>query len=300
MAAAAAAVRSSSCASTEALMKVLTTPTKIANALDWKKQVGGSIATIDVHADRIGLTISKHPSSAGAAKQQRMQEQQQSKPVLSFNIPMRRKGKRKVPDSSRQQLSELVRENNVCGFVVSWPVQSDTGLMGAACGRTLHAIEELLEPPTPTSSSSESSATSSEDNSSTSNDDGSSAAVFTSNRKLCLWDGVHMEQPPVDKFGRSSVYSRTCDYKHHQATTKVDGSGRILENNYEYRASKEQYHEDESIVATKVWEDFVKTNWPVLYQQQQRRDYSQSSSSSSHHQHQQSHQKKTLVTARAY
>jgi hypothetical protein len=77
-------------------------------------------------------------------------------------------------------------------------------------------------------------------------------------------------------------------------------SGRILENNYEYRASKEQYHEDESIVATKVWEDFVKTNWPVLYQQQQRRDYSQSSSSSSHHQHQQSHQKKTLVTARAY
>jgi len=214
---------------------------------------------------------------------------------------MRTKGKRKVPDSSRQQLSELVRENNVCGFVVSWPIQSDTGLMGAACGRTLHAIEELLEP-TSLSSSSESSTTttSSEDDSSTSTD---GSAVFTSNRKLCLWDGVHMEQPPIDKFGRSSVYSRTCDYKHHRATTKVDGSGRI-ENNYEYRASKEQYHEDESIVATKVWEDFVKTNWPVLYQQQQlqqqQRDYSQNSSSNDHHQHQQSNQRKTLVTARAY
>mmetsp|Transcript_44302 Transcript_44302/g.49673 ORF Transcript_44302/g.49673 Transcript_44302/m.49673 type:complete len:81 (-) Transcript_44302:24-266(-) len=46
------------------LMKVLTTPSKIANALDWKKQIGGSIATIDVHADRIGLSISHHPSSS--------------------------------------------------------------------------------------------------------------------------------------------------------------------------------------------------------------------------------------------
>lgn len=290
MAAAAAAVRSSSCASTEALMKVLTTPTKIANALDWKKQVGGSIAMIDVHADRIGLTISKHPSTAAATKQQKQQEQQNNQ-QRSFNIPMRRKGKRKVPDSSRQQLSELVRENNVCGFVVSWPVQSDTGLMGAACGRTLHAIEELLEPPTSSSSSSDLST-------STSSADASS--VFTSNRKLCLWDGVHMEQPPIDKFGRSSVYSRTCDYKQ---ATKVVNPGRI--ENYEYRASKEQYHEDESIVAKNVWEDFVKTNWPVLYQQQQRDDYSHSSSSSSNNsdhrqQHQQSNQRKTLVTARAY
>ena len=33
----------------------------------------------------------------------------------------------------------------------------------------------------------------------------------------------------------------------------------------EHCASKEQYHQDESIVATKVWEDFVKTNWPDIY-----------------------------------
>merc|ERR1712211_165226 len=113
--------------------------------------------------------------------------------------------------------------------------------------------------------------------------------VFTRDRKLCLWDGVHMEQPPIDKFGRSSVYSRTCEYRHNKQLT----SGGI--EKYEYRASKEQYHEDESIVATKVWEDFVRNNWPAIYQQQQQRDYSQSNDD----QHEQSHQRKTLVTARA-
>merc|ERR1711865_57778 len=62
------------------------------------------------------------------------------------SIPMVQKGKQKIPDSSRQQLSELVQDNKVCGFVISWPLQKDTGLMGASCGRTLFAIEELLQP----------------------------------------------------------------------------------------------------------------------------------------------------------
>ena len=44
---------------------VLTTPSKIANVFDWKKQMGGSLATIDVHADQIGVTIiSSHKSSS--------------------------------------------------------------------------------------------------------------------------------------------------------------------------------------------------------------------------------------------
>jgi len=225
------------------LMNVLTTPSKIANALDWKKQIA-TIATIDVHADRIGLSISHHPSSSSGHDESTSSLSSSSSSLLPsslsslfYSLPIRQKGKFKIPDSSRQQLSDLVQENKVCGFVVSWPIQKDTGLMGASCGRTLFAIAELLLQPSSSLSSSAA----------------ASSSVFTSNRKICLWDGgvhVHDDQIKTDILGRSSVHARTSNQK-------------------EYRASKEKCRRDETIVATRVWENFVKTNWPEIYQQQQ-------------------------------
>ena len=133
--------------------------------------------------------------------------------------------------------------------MISWPILKDTGLMGASCGRTLFAIEELLQQ----SQSSHQSPQSLSESESVENQQqqqqhttNNSNSVFTVNRPICLWDSIHEEQPKADIFGRSSVYSRT--------STKT-----------EHCASKEQYHQDESIVATKVWEDFVKTNWPDIY-----------------------------------
>merc|ERR1712085_83090 len=57
------------------------------------------------------------------------------------------------------------------------------------------------------------------------------------------------DQIKTDILGRSSVHARTSNQK-------------------EYRASKEKCRRDETIVATRVWENFVKTNWPEIYQQQ--------------------------------
>jgi len=224
------------------LMKVLTTPSKIASALDWKKQIGGSIATIDFHVNRIGLTISHHPDN-------NTNDESLSSSLSSssyYSIPMVKKGKQKIPDSSRKQLSELVQDNKVCGFVISWPIQKDTGLMGASCGRTLFAIEELLQQSHQSSLQSPQSHQSQSHQSEEKQNTNNSNSVFTVNRPICLWDSIHEEQPKADIFGRSSVYSRTSTKKEHCA-------------------SKEQYHQDESIVATKVWEDFVKTNWPDIY-----------------------------------
>lgn len=209
------------------LMKVLTTPSKVANSLDWRKATGGTIATIDVHASRIGITISEHPDTIPS-----------SSPLsskCSYSLPFREKGLHKIPTSSRQQLADLVNEYKVCGYVVSWPLQSDTGLMGASCGRTLYAIEKLLE---------------------TLPDDTKGIArkaqrsIFSPSRLICLWNGMHSEQPNTDTFGRSSVYARTS-------------------RKTEYCASKEQYHQDESIVAANIWEDFVHVNWPHIYEEQQ-------------------------------
>lgn len=208
-------------------MKVLTTPSKVANSLDWRKATGGTIATIDVHASRIGITISEHPDTIPSSSPPPSK--------CSYSLPIREKGLHKIPTSSRQQLVNLVNEHKVCGFVVSWPLQSDTGLMGASCGRTLYAIEELIKTPP--------------------NDSGgvkykTQRSVFSPNRPICLWSGMESEQGNTDAFGRSSVYARTS-------------------RKTEYCASKEQYHEDESIVAANIWEDFVHVNWPQIYEQQQ-------------------------------
>ena len=97
------------------LMKVLTTPSKIASALDWKKQIGGSIATIDFHVNRIGLTISHHPDNSITNNTSTTNDEVSSSSSSGYySIPMFTKGKQKIPDSSRKQLSELVQDNKVC------------------------------------------------------------------------------------------------------------------------------------------------------------------------------------------
>lgn len=143
-----------------------------------------------------------------------------------------RRRKRAVTPDAKRRLEGLIRDHNVCGFVVSWPVQQDTGLRGASCGRTLWALEQLL----------------SEDNNDVDNDnDGARPGpLFAPHRPLCFWDGVHTEQPTHDAFGRCSVFARTAP------STQT-----------EHFASKEQYHKDESVLAEEVWKDFCDHHWPT-------------------------------------
>ena len=237
-----------------ALTKVLRPPSAVANTLDWRKASGGvaTAMTIDVHADRIGLTLATLRSESDCDME--VHQRRTSRTGLSSNghshrgqtnnnnnnysfsctvldsIPL--VGKRRmnlVPPDAKRMLSGLVRDHNICGFVVSWPLQQDTGLMGASCGRTLWALEQLLAEECED-----------DDESSTT----STAPLFANNRPLCLWDGVHREQPATDAFGRSSVYART--------STKT-----------EHCASKEQYHQDESVLAAEVWKDFCEHHWPL-------------------------------------
>ena len=192
------------------LLRVLATPSNVASALDWKKVSGATVLNLDIHADRIGLAIASHPSH---------QEEVKTLPDIKLASP------RKIPPSVQQRLSDVVNDYNVCGFVVSWPVQQDTGKLGASCGRVLFTLENIL-------------------NDTTNNNN----SVMTPNRPVCLWDSVHMEQPPTDDWGRNPVYARTTNQTLHLA-------------------SKEQYHQDENIVAAQVWEDFVQTHWPTIHQQ---------------------------------
>jgi RNase H-fold protein (predicted Holliday junction resolvase) len=163
--------------SSKALLKVLTTPSKIASALDWKK-LNGSVLSLDIHKDRIGLAIASHPSFG-------------EKPTSLEDIPLGKRGH--VTRECKERLAALAKDYRVCGVVVSWPLQPDTGRMGASCGRVLHTLDDLLE---------------------------DSSLCNTSTRPLCLWDGDHSLPDPEDRWGRSEAYSRTSSKTVHRASVE--------------------------------------------------------------------------------
>jgi len=245
------------------------------------------------------LTIAPHPAEALTSSSttafsvgSSVSAPSSSSSSSYYSVPLRTKGVRKIPPSSRQQLADLVHAHNVCGFVVSWPLQRATGLAGAACGRTLHTIEELLlavPVSSPSSSVPGASASPADTAAHTTTTPtptaATTASLFTRNRPLCLWDGIHMEQPTMDKFGRSSVYTPSSsssaaaavevvssrkEAAEEATTTKTKQQQKATGRRHdEYRAAQAQYHEDETILAAQVWDDFVRANWPTLDHQQQ-------------------------------
>jgi RNase H-fold protein (predicted Holliday junction resolvase) len=154
------------------LTQFLTAPSKVANALDWKK-LSGSVLALNISRDEIGLTLASHPSCNSSDPQ----EQLDAIP-LHFVV----EDNRKCLDSEViASLNEVVQQHKVCGFVVHWPLQKE-GRMGASCGRVLHTLDGLLMD--------------------------SKTPILSNNRKFCLWDGSHIQMEHDDAFGRCPVYGR--------------------------------------------------------------------------------------------
>lgn len=161
------------------LTKLLVTPSNIVSKLNWKK-LNGAVLSLDIHKDRIGVAIASHPTVDDDA-------------VALEPIHYHFEGG-KLPESAKRQLEEIVEHHaaNICGVVVSWPLQKDTGHMGASCGRTIHVVEELLE----------------------------DSKVFTLNRPLCLWDSEHATPSDPDRWGRCAEYNRTSSKHEHLASVE--------------------------------------------------------------------------------
>mmetsp|Transcript_6245 Transcript_6245/g.17782 ORF Transcript_6245/g.17782 Transcript_6245/m.17782 type:complete len:261 (+) Transcript_6245:364-1146(+) len=212
------------------LYRVLTNPSRVASALDWRKSTGGAIATLNVHADRIGVVVAHHPSVSLSKSKSTPTP---TIPHYQCSLP---RGRSQLPEASRRELADLVREHSVCGFVVSWPLQPDTGLAGASCGRTLLALEDLLD----------------SNSTSTTSPTSESSSILGPNRPVCLWNGTGVSVPEFDAFGRSPVYARTP-----------------LNDNHDHDDVSNRYRHDEAIRTEAVWEDFARTHWPEAQQQQQ-------------------------------
>lgn len=171
---------------------------------------------------------------------------------------------RKIPDSILHELSERIQQQQqqeqqqeqqqqecIGGIIVGWPIQRDTGKLGAPCGRVLFTLESLLE---------------------------QHPRAISLHRPLCFWprttispttatascDGSTTASSPEspqylleeDAWGRCASYGRTVPHHRHL-----------------HQASKEQYAFDETLTAKDLWQDFFQVHWPALHrrrlQQQQ-------------------------------
>ena len=119
------------------LSQLVVHPSRVASLLDWNKSKS-AIMSISVSKGYIGVAISKHPSNWDHMHD-----------LDSFQLkvhPTRRKGTPQV-DTMKQlasQLDDIVQEQNVCAFLVDWPI-SNLGRCGASCGQTLFHLEKIID-----------------------------------------------------------------------------------------------------------------------------------------------------------
>lgn len=148
------------------LTKLLTSPSKVAHNLDWRK-TSGSILSLSVCSNHIDLAVSSHPS---------LMDPIEKLPSIPLQIEVSG-NKRVLANSVLDSIQHIADDYNVCGVVVSWPVQKE-GRCGAPCGRTLYALDQIV----------------------------ARSDVLNPTRPVCLWDGAHNE-PIEDEWGRDPGYS---------------------------------------------------------------------------------------------
>jgi RNase H-fold protein (predicted Holliday junction resolvase) len=222
------------------LITKLSKPSKVASTLDWKKVHGSTVLTLNFHRNRLGIAVAPHPSTG--------------KPVTELEPLKFAKNQIAIDTDCLERFSNIIDDYKVCGVVVSWPLQHDTGRMGAACGRVIYALEQLWQQ---------------------ANEDRHNVL----SRPFCLWDSDHVvpkqRQDPakrVDAFGRCASYGTEKAEEEEEITTdeedeNADSSLPLSRRHkrQDYFASKERYHEDEMTVVVGVWNDFCKEHWPELY-----------------------------------
>ena len=221
-----------------ALLKAIAPASKVAKALERQ----GPVLNLCIHRNRIDLGVKESkskPSECGRHNNINIHGIDELDNSLT-SIPTL---ERQISPLSVQRLQEVVDEHDVSAFVIAWPLHTDTGKIGASCGRVLYTIESMIQM------------------SSSTND-----PIFSSRRPVCLWhpylasnndNGYRSETippPPLpppddDEYGRCPLHAR-------------------ISHERLYNAAIERYHNDEDVYIEDVWKSFAEANWPRLVERQ--------------------------------
>jgi hypothetical protein len=303
------------------LVRKLTKPSKVASLFDWKKENNCTVLILNFHKNRIGIAVAYHPSTvipspgggtapASCYELEPLRFDNNNKNQNSNNNNNINNGTgtiRAVSIASRgainqsclNRFSDIIETYKVCGVIVSWPIQHDTGRMGAACGRVIYALEQLWEQSNGGNNNNNNHNNHNSNNNNNNNNNngvngvnGGSGGLLS--RPFCLWDAAHIDLKQrtdpsrrVDVFGRCASYgfgsssstSKKDSSDEHSITSSSSSSSTATATatvpesnknknsntrNNKYFAGKEQYHEDESTVVVGIWNDFCKEHWPTL------------------------------------
>jgi hypothetical protein len=221
---------------------VLTCPSKVAQALDWHRPVNGTVLALNISKDRIDLAVASHPNSA-----QPVLESLPSIPLTKVTCTST--NRKLLTENVKQELQQVLHEFAVCGLLVAWPVQLDSGRCGAPCGHVYHTLDQLLH-----SSALQTTTT-----------------AYNNLKKqvvvpVCLYD-TSRTVPDEDGWGRSEAYGRTppAHVTHHRASVEQ------YTHPHQSLLPLPSPHTDDTTVQNNqnhclldMWTDFCLQHWPEL------------------------------------
>jgi hypothetical protein len=164
----------------KSLSNFLTSPCKIAHALDWRKASGGSILSMSIGRESIDLAVAQHPEES--------EDGPRSLPSVPVDFEFANR-KKILSANVAGEIGRIASDFQVCGTIVSWPVQQE-GWAGAPCGRVLFTLEQLASAKT---------------------------GAINNVRKVCLWNDSH-KSLRVDEWGRNPSYAHGTSKSIHFAS----------------------------------------------------------------------------------
>jgi hypothetical protein len=290
------------------LVRKLSKPSKVASLFDWKKANNSTVLVLNFHKNRIGIAVAYHPStvissSGGGApascyeleplrfdnnNKNHNNNNKNGTGIINSTRALSIASRGAINQSCLNRFSDIIETYKVCGVIVSWPIQHDTGRTGAACGRVIYALEQLWKQSNSGNNNNNSNNHNNNDNNNNSKNNGvNGGSGGLLSRPFCLWDAGHIDLKQrtdpsrrVDVFGRCASYggssssdstSKKDSSDDHSiiasssssSTSTVPESNNSNTRNNNYFASKEQYHEDELTVVVGIWNDFCKEHWPL-------------------------------------
>lgn len=129
---------------------------------------------LDIGCERVGIALAAHSSVNKIIYPQKEIEYYGKTSIIEKNKPK---------DFVLAEIGKIVKEKEVCAFIVTWPLEPNRRF-GKSCGRVLHILDQLSL--------------------------SSSEPLLSHNRPFVLWEEgiVSASSDRVDKWGRSVIFSQ--------------------------------------------------------------------------------------------
>lgn len=119
--------------STSKLSKLLISPQRLANVINWKRASGSTLMCLDITSDRIGIAIASHTRTENTVTH-----------LNALSYKSKPRTQKELVTKIVQSIQDFTKDQRIDGFLVNWPLESD-GRFGKSCGKVLHLLDHFAE-----------------------------------------------------------------------------------------------------------------------------------------------------------